>query len=240
MRKLLLILVLLKGIAINAQTIKLDKKRTVEIIGSIGFNIIESAKKLNKLSLENKKDIFLLINSPGGSVATGTIFISAMTMAKARGVKVKCVVPVYAASMAFSIMLNCSENYVLAGTQLLFHPVRIGLMAYLTAYDAKKIYDNLLSFDIPLLELLYKTFQADTNEMKEKINIAFVEEKWWNADELLEFINNKSFITIVNNIEGNDNIFELESDTDKMRRKELEQSFDVIYIAPTLPREGVN
>lgn len=238
MRKLLLILVLSKGIAINAQTIKLDKKRTIEVLGAVDITMIEKAKQLDKLSKENKKDIYILINSPGGSVAAGNIFISAMTMAKARGVKVKCVVPVYAASMAFSIMLNCSENYALPNASLLFHPVRIGLMAYLTALDAFAIYKDLIKIDIQLLSQLYSAFKPETNEKKEEINEYYLEERWWNTVELLEFIDNKSFITIVDNIEGTDKTFELDSPNNKQRREV--ENFEIIYIAPSLPNEGVN
>ena len=193
----------------SASTVKMNPKRTVEIIGAVNMEIIEKAKQVNKLSKESKEDIFLLINSPGGSVAAGNVFIASMIMAKSRGVKVKCVVPIYAASMAFSIMLNCSKNYVLEKTSLLFHPVRIGLMGYLTAQDAYQIYLDLIKIDIQLLDTLYERLGAVTNEKKEELYHYYLAEKWWSAIELKEFVGNKSFLTIVKNIEGSDKIFDL-------------------------------
>ena len=238
MRKLLLILLLVKSVSAHAEpkTIVLDKKRTINIIGTVDSGMVDKAKQLEKLSKQSKKDVFLLINSPGGSVAFGELFVSAMGIAKARGVKIKCVVPVYAASMAFSIMLNCSENYVLPNAQLLFHPVRVGMMGYLTGLDAQEIAKHLLGMDRKLLEVLYEKFGAETNAHKELINYHFVKETWWSATDLIDFILNKSLLTVVDNIEGSDNLFELLSPVDAEDSIEQEK---IIYIAPTLPKEGV-
>jgi ATP-dependent protease ClpP protease subunit len=51
--------------------------------------------------------------------------MSAMDAVKAQGIPIRCFVPVYAASMAFHILGNCTERYALHYTLLLFHPARI-------------------------------------------------------------------------------------------------------------------
>ena len=184
-------------------------------------------------SKESKEDIFLLINSPGGSVAAGNVFIASMIMAKSRGVKVKCVIPIYAASMAFSIMLNCSKNYVLEKTSLLFHPVRIGLMGYLTGLDAQSLAQDLLAMDNQLLTQLSIILAVPRQDLIEP----FVDEKWWSAKEMKAFIGNKSFLTIVKNIEGSDKIFDLSPSQHHNDKKITNDG--IIYIAPHLPNEGV-
>lgn len=66
----------------------------------------------------------IIIDSPGGSVYSGTMFINQMEAVRGRGTPVRCFVSGMAASMAFSILLHCDERYALANSYLLWHPVR--------------------------------------------------------------------------------------------------------------------
>lgn len=79
--------------------------------------------------LEKKSgdSVDLIINSPGGSVISGFIFISAMEAAKSRGVTIHCFVPNVAASMAFQILLHCNTRTVLSRSFLLWHRARVML-----------------------------------------------------------------------------------------------------------------
>ena len=67
----------------------------------------------------------LVINSPGGGVLEGSIYVSAMQVAKSRGVKINCYVPLLAASMAFTILAHCDQRFALDGALFLWHPPRV-------------------------------------------------------------------------------------------------------------------
>ena len=120
-----------------------DPKRTVKVIGEVNGNIISQGDALLKLS-KNPGNIDIVISSPGGSVAAGTFFITAMDMATARGNNLRCYVSGLAASMAFQILAHCSERYALPTAYLLWHPVRAGfMMASFTPLQAAQLAEDL-------------------------------------------------------------------------------------------------
>lgn len=105
-----------------------NKKPTLSISGVIGNgNIIPVGQEMLALSKKGTKEIQLVINSPGGSVTTGMIFLSFMDAARANGTKVTCFVPGIAASMAYQILLHCDERHTLNGAFLLWHRARVHL-----------------------------------------------------------------------------------------------------------------
>lgn len=69
----------------------------------------------------------MVINSPGGSVTAGFMFINKLKALQARGVVVRCYVAEYAASMAYQIFLQCDERYALNTSFLLWHRARVSL-----------------------------------------------------------------------------------------------------------------
>lgn len=193
------------------KVLELDSKRTIKIIGGIGGGILGQAEELIKLADKSTAPIYLLINSPGGSVRTGNVFIAAMEMAQARGITVKCVVPVYAASMAFSILLACSERYALEKSELLFHPVRINASRItITAPLALALFEDLNKIDLALQELLTQELGLDKDIMLK----AYYDEKWWKAGELAAAAK-VGWISIVKDIKGVDGIFQLEPKASK-------------------------
>jgi ATP-dependent protease ClpP protease subunit len=117
---------------ITAKTIDLSGKPFLPIIGVVNMGIIEDAQTL--LAEGTKlKEVVILVNSPGGSVDAGQLFVQAMEQLKSRGVKLICVSGVLAASMGFQILAHCDRILVLPSTLLLFHPVRISTSQGLTS-----------------------------------------------------------------------------------------------------------
>lgn len=148
-------------------TIIADKKapavtvdRTIHIDKVItGDFILGKAEELNQLAASSKEPINLIINSPGGSVFAGLLFINSMIAAQAEGIKIRCYVPGMAASMAFQIYIFCDERYALEYSMLLWHPPRIS--GYMTL-TPKKLQDmsermNTLEKELvgPLMKKLY-------------------------------------------------------------------------------------
>jgi ATP-dependent protease ClpP protease subunit len=101
---------------------------TQRIDGEVGRSTMMLADELMASSAGGSlKTVNLLINSPGGSVLAGSVYITAMEVAKARGVKFVCTVPLLAASMAFQILAYCDTRHALEGALFLWHPPRVVL-----------------------------------------------------------------------------------------------------------------
>ena len=166
--------------------------RIVEIIGQVDGDIINQAAEVERLSNLNNEPIELLINSPGGSVFTGMIFIDAMNAAKAKGIKFKCTSVVLAASMAYTIFSNCDERYAQANTRLLFHPMSTRAQGRVqelvtdliqTVPEEKAIMDKLRND----LGIDWKTFHTN-----------YFAETFWTATTLLNI--SPEFLTIVDDV----------------------------------------
>lgn len=126
MKAFLIVLASLFSSACFAGDLSLDPARTVTINGMIGnSNILRFTPALMKMSENTTKPINLIINSPGGDVITGFLFINVMEELKAKGIHLRCFVPGLAASMAFQILVHCSERHTLDRAVLLWHRVRV-------------------------------------------------------------------------------------------------------------------
>ena len=72
-----------------AYALEVNSKRAIIISGPIDRNLDGIAKVMNKYASESKEPIDIIINSPGGSVLTGFLFINHMNQVKAEGVKIR-------------------------------------------------------------------------------------------------------------------------------------------------------
>jgi ATP-dependent protease ClpP protease subunit len=121
----------------TVSTKPVDLRQTID--GVVDRGVVDLAEQLMAESVGGKlRNVEILINSPGGGVLEGSVYISAMEVAKARGAKFTCYVPMLAASMAFSILAHCDKRYALKGALFLWHPPRVVTGNYpLTPYDAE-------------------------------------------------------------------------------------------------------
>jgi len=139
-----------------ASTVAVDKTKPTLVIASVigDGNIIPVGREMLDLASKGKKEVQLIINSPGGSVTTGMAFLSLMDSARAKGLKVTCFVPQIAASMAYQILLHCDERHTLNNAFLLWHRARVnmggGFMSpgvAVTAPMARQLADELQTLD---------------------------------------------------------------------------------------------
>jgi ATP-dependent Clp protease protease subunit len=122
----------------------LDKSRAVYIYGPIDGNVLPlGAKLLEYAKADKTKPVNIILNSPGGEVQTGFIFIDYMERVKAQGVEINCYVKRLAASMAFQILLRCNNRYALDNSLLLWHPAKVFMMGALTTEQANAISEDL-------------------------------------------------------------------------------------------------
>jgi len=189
----------------TVNTLKVDNERLIKIVGPVDFSTIKKASDLLRLAIKDqKKPIYIMLNSPGGSILSGEMFLSAMEQAKMLGVKLVCFSSVYAASMAFSIMVHCDERYAFANTRLLFHPARINTDEPLTAPRLKEIYADLEVLDAELLDLLTSTMQMP----RDVVEFHYYKETWLKASILAK--ETKNFLQIVQGIIGVSDLFQYE------------------------------
>lgn len=149
--------------------VEVDSSKHVVVIGTqiAGRTMREPVKYLiDALTAPEAPEVIqLVINSPGGSVAVGSTFLALMRSLQANGTQFRCYVPELAASMAFSILMQCNERYVLSGSSLLWHRARTyigGMMgAALTGPAAMNIGSELLDIDDGIVRHLLATLGRD-------------------------------------------------------------------------------
>lgn len=112
----------------QVKTVRPDATRTVFIEGVIEGNVSLAAEKIKSLGEKSKEPIFLLLNSPGGSVLDGALVISAIEASPA---------PVYTvclqlcASMAAMIHQYGHKRMMVNRSILMFHDAAGGVQGYM-------------------------------------------------------------------------------------------------------------
>lgn len=181
-----------------------DKGRTLYVRGEVGPEALELASELITLTGKAKTPITIVINSPGGNVYTGLQLMSAIHIAQQRGVKVRCFVPVLAASMAFQILSVCDERYTLQYSLLLFHPARAMLMGGFLAEELEYQGAQLKQLDEQLKSDLAARLGMDSKEY----DYHYRNETLWLAPALNERAGG-DFLMVVDDFVGVDRPFDL-------------------------------
>jgi len=175
-------------------------KQTIRIEGTIK-NLVGESKIVDKLSKEHQ-DIYLIINSGGGNVAAGMSFMNAMNMAKERGSEIICFVPTFAASMAFSILNECTQRYSFEYSMLMWHPMKIGgMFAMFSADEMEYLIKLIRAWEVPLIARLLDELKID----RETFYYHYAKETTFTALQLRKLA--PHYITIVRDIGGVDNVF---------------------------------
>lgn len=182
----------------TVKTLKINADRTLYITGEIrGNDLIEKADKLMELAEGSKEPIYLVINSPGGSVLPGIQFISAMNVAQKRGVSIRCFVPMLAASMAFQIFAECDRRYTFNNALHLWHPIRIsGTFQALTPQTLLDIYHDLRAWEVKLVASL-----KDKLDVSDEVFQYHYERETLHLGASLKEIA-PDFLTIVDDVKG--------------------------------------
>jgi ATP-dependent protease ClpP protease subunit len=202
-----------------ASTYTANPNRSIYITGPVGGSILDKAQQLLDMTDPLKQvgdgsskkspaelasePVYIIINSPGGAVLAGTQFVNAMRIAKERGVTLKCLVPVLAASMAFIIFNECSERYALDQSIFLWHAVRTVLFGVYTANDLQIIMSDLLRFQSNFNELMI-------NELDISEELYYLH---YNQNSLLTALYltaiSPNYMVVVSNISGVENVYKL-------------------------------
>ena len=230
MRNFLMVVAGILGLSLAtsapAETFQLNSKRLIEVIDVVDGNIIDQAQQLHALAEESSEPIDLLINSPGGAVIAGYMFVDAMDAVRSQGVKIRCAVGVLAASMAFNMLAHCDERVALRHAALLFHPPRIMARGPMTVPDLERA-----ALD------LRRIIKFSTGELIKMVGMSqvsfykhFNEETLWTAESLAA-ASGKKWLRVVDDIKGSKKVF-----THERPRMSLffrsGSNFEIIHISP--------
>lgn len=105
------------------QPLKVDLSRTIVLSSEVGPFTQSIPAQITALARESKEPIFLLINSPGGSVIDGNMILSAMEASRA---PIFTVCTMLCASMAFVIHQYGSKRFAVDRSIIMGHPASIG------------------------------------------------------------------------------------------------------------------
>jgi ATP-dependent protease ClpP protease subunit len=208
---------------------------TFYILGAIGRgNILPAGQEILKESKKGTKEVQLVLNSPGGQIITGNLFIGMLLEAKANGTRITCFVPQLAASMAFQIFLHCDSRYALSTSYLLWHRARVsvGMGEVLTGPASMTLAKDLLDTDDAIFRDLIRYLGKHMNmgEMARHFEV----ETLHSAANLKQIA--PDFLTVSDSIPGL-----LDSTIDTMTRtgselfKRMEYRVgEIVYILPDL------
>jgi len=166
--------------------ITVSNEQIVVLAGPIMENAYEVASEISVKAL-NKKPLYLLINSPGGSVLDGALIIDAMQAAK---VPVNTVCMQLCASMGAIIHQHGTKRYALDRSLLMFHNASAGFQGELPHIKAQ--FDNVeryvAKFNAYIANRSGNDYNAFINEVNRNI--------WIDAEDSLSrgFVDNIVFV----------------------------------------------
>lgn len=109
----------------NQQIIKIDKGIGSEAdpFGGDYVDLVVESNNLTNMVKNGSTEINVIINSNGGRVSAGQVFIESMKAAQSKGIVVNCIVDGNAFSMAASIFTECTNRYATFGSKIMWHSV---------------------------------------------------------------------------------------------------------------------
>lgn len=116
-------------------------------------------------------ELFIVINSPGGSVMEGMKIIDHIKTLASNNIKTKCIAD-FAASMAFAILQSCQYRYTISSGILMQHQMSLEVSGNL--FSIKTYMDMINKININLDTEQANRINLDYNEFVSKIT-----NDWW-------------------------------------------------------------
>jgi ATP-dependent protease ClpP protease subunit len=131
-----------------ASTLALDPATTITFVGDVDeYSVGKALSGIRTAVAAGADEVTLVLDSYGGYVDEGLRLTTAMSLWRAQGVTFRCAVTGNAMSMGFWILAQCDSRYALPYSQLLWHPVRVGIRGAVTAQRAQELADHLKYFE---------------------------------------------------------------------------------------------
>jgi len=162
------------------KTITIDNTRAVLIKGPVdSYNMEYAIKSLNEFASDSTKPVYLVLNSPGGSVLDGFELVNTLEVLESKKIETICVVETMAYSMAAILATYCSKTYIHKFASLMYHPASYGISGSVTKINTR------VNFTNNYLHILSKDV-AKRLKMTVEAYEAKVHDEWWlTAEEAL-------------------------------------------------------
>lgn len=177
---------LLNGKSVHVKKIKtitVPADRAIVVVGEIGLNAVKASQELQLLNEESQDPVYIILDSPGGSVIDGNMLVSAIEASKA---------PVYTichrmcASMAAVIHQYGKKRMMVDRSVLMFHPAAAGTQG--TVEQMKSFSDFLNTYINKTERYIAKRAKMNYAAYKARIQL----EIWTDAeDSTLEGFNDE-------------------------------------------------
>jgi len=165
-----------KVVPVKVQNLSIKQEQIIKVFGPIGNNAESIAKNIIRLSKKGKP-IYLLMNSPGGSVMDGALIISAMESVK---VPVYTVTTGMCASMCQIIHQYGTKRLMVNRTILMAHPASGGVQGTLQQMDA------LLGMITKYVDKFDRHIAKRAGIPFEKYKAMIVSELWLDAEDAMK------------------------------------------------------
>lgn len=159
----------------------LPKEQTVVLRGVFTPQSVGQVMTKMKEIAATKKDIYLVLNSPGGSVIDGEELISLIqTLKKVQGIRTTCVVESMAYSMGALTALYCNQTFMQKHSSIMFHSA-----SYSVQGSAPQIYQRVM-FLTNFFDELNQDIANQMGITKEQYVALLSPEYWKTATEAAE------------------------------------------------------
>jgi len=195
----------------RVKTVNLDPDRTILILGEVGNNALTAAQTIKELEDQSNDPIYLILDSPGGSVIDGNVLVSAIESSSA---------PVYTvchricASMAAVIHQYGKQRMMIDRSVLMFHQASASSQG--TIDEMKSMTDFLYNY----IEKTERFIANRAGMPYEQYKLSNMQNIWIDSEDATQKKFNDQIISI--NIQSSQIVSELKQYVTKGRIKDVQ------------------
>jgi ATP-dependent Clp protease protease subunit len=169
--------------AVKKVNLLINNDRTVVLKGPVRTDNIEAImNQIKGFAQASNDNIFIIINSPGGSVVDGFELINLIKSIKAeKGIKTYCAVESEAFSMAAILATFCYRTYMHKYSNIMFHEASYGVK------DSATHIKNRVEFMSKYLDTLNRDIAEQMGVTPKEYEERILGEWWLTAEEAVQF-----------------------------------------------------
>lgn len=145
-----------------AKTVTLNNNNFISLVGPVSRSSVDDViKSFNSKNIieyiQDNKQIYLYLNTPGGSVFAGNHLVQYIQTLQENGVQVDCIAQNFM-SMGFIIMQSCSRRYVMFDSIGMQHQMSLGLKGNIENFKTyfsliERVNDKLIDMEIKRINI---------------------------------------------------------------------------------------
>jgi ATP-dependent protease ClpP protease subunit len=161
----------LKNLDVRGEAGPVDALVKTAYIGEVDADSLDAAAMV---LMESPPVVNLIIDSPGGSVRVGLVFVDLMRAAQANGTHIRCVVNGMAASMGAYILQACDQRLMTKQSAVMFHTVSVSGIEG-TQYDLERVTEYLETLNHRLAIFIAGRLKISLADYEARVH----DRDWW-------------------------------------------------------------